>query len=149
MEVYYSTKNVAYDSHSNIYGSYSVTNEKVNDRYFYQSDFENGKYGIWWCGIEWFVSYLSSKGICRGLARSSSTKFCLEEIGWNWEYVDSGSFQNAKEGLGIRCICSNTDSRGNFTNIDQSELNYRIRCISSLLCNNSRSRLVAAGNHDK
>ena len=123
MEVYYSTKNAAYDSQSNIFGSYSVSNDYVNGRYFYQSDFENGKYGIWCCGNKWYLSYLSDKGNCRGLARTSSTNFCLEEIGWNWDYSNNG-FHNAEEGLGIRCICSNTDSRGNFTYIDQSQLNY-------------------------
>ena len=42
VEVYYATRNAAYDSQSKIFGSYTVSSEKVNGRYFYQSDYENG-----------------------------------------------------------------------------------------------------------
>ena len=119
MEVYYSTKNAAYDSQSKIFGLYTTSSEKVNGRYFYQSNFENGKYGIWLCGSEreWYISDNYYKGQCFGNARSQSTNFCLEEIGWNFLYFDN-SWKNAKEGLGIRCICSNSDSRGNFIYTD-------------------------------
>ena len=125
VEVYYSTKTAAYDSHSKIFGYYTVSSETVNDRYFYQSNFENGKYGIWWCGRVWSIAEVHLRGQCIGNAGSLSSNFCLEEIGWNWEYAYGyASLKKAKEGLGIRCICSNSDSRGNFIYTDQSQLNH-------------------------
>ena len=94
VEVYYTTRNAA---QSKIIGSYIFKNEKVNGKYFYQSNFKNEIYGIWWCGNAWYISNDHDKGQCWGYARSSSTEFCLENIGATF---------NAKIGLSIRCQCT-------------------------------------------
>ena len=45
----------AYKNQKEIYGQYSLTNFKNESVSFYQSDFDEGKYGIWLCGSRWFI----------------------------------------------------------------------------------------------
>ena len=45
----------AYKYQTEIYGQYSLTNSKNESVSFYQSAFDEGKYGIWLCGSRWFI----------------------------------------------------------------------------------------------
>ena len=82
--------------------------EGVNNQSSYQSDFFDGIYGIWLsdCNI-WFIGDITSKGQCNGKARAkpNSTEECIENVGWNWDYLNGvGEWIEAKEGLGVKCI---------------------------------------------
>ena len=107
IQVYYEIKNEAYSIRYNIYGIYTKMTEGVNNQSSYQSDFFDGIYGIWLgdCN-KWYISEITFKGQCFGFARAkpNSTEECIENVGWNWDYADSGEFKEAKEGLGVKCI---------------------------------------------
>ena len=107
IQVYYEIKNEAYSKHYNIYGIYTKMTEGVNNQSSYQSDFFDGIYGIWLddCN-KWVIAEITYKGQCRGYAgaKPNSTEECIENVGWNWDYVDSGEYKEAKEGLGVKCI---------------------------------------------
>ena len=109
IEVYYETKNEAYDHQSEVYGTYTKLSESVNGRSHYQSDFDDGYYGIWWgeCNA-WMISS-ASVGQCTGLAYTAEDEKCVHIMGedfwlyWNWLYSDGQNFIEAGEGLGVRC----------------------------------------------
>ena len=81
--------------------------ESVNGRSHYQSDFNDGQIGIWWCGEYWMISETSHIGQCTGLASTiyGIDEICVHNVGWNWEYVDYdvGAWNEAGQGLGVRC----------------------------------------------
>ena len=107
VEVYYKNKTKAYEVQSKIYGSYTrVIGEDVNDRYYYQSNFASGYYGIWFCGTEWYVGATStSKGKCFGFAHSYfNTDNCVHDIGYDWKYWDSPNWPDAGDGLAVKCL---------------------------------------------
>ena len=104
IEVYYETKNEAYDSKSFIYGTYTKLSESVNGRSHYQSDFDDGYYGIWWndCN-QWIIGITSELGQCAGFGYTAEDEKCVHNVGWNWLYSDGQAWQEAGEGLGVRC----------------------------------------------
>ena len=105
IEVYYGTKNEAYDHQSEVYGTYTKLSESVNGRSHYQSDFDDGYYGIWWCGQFWMIGYTSKLGQCTGHAYTNEDEKCVHNVGWNWLYNDYNvnAWVEAGEGLGVRC----------------------------------------------
>ena len=106
IEVYYETKNEAYDNEYFIYGTYTKLSESVNGRSHYQSDFDDGLYDIYWCGDYnyWMVGYTSKFGLCAGFAVTTEDEKCVHNVGWNWLYADGqGGWFEAGEGLGVRC----------------------------------------------
>ena len=111
VEVYYKNKTKAYEKLSEIYGSYTrVFGDDVNDRYYYQSNFANGYYGIWFCGQTWFISRNSAKGKCTGLAHSNfNTDKCVHDIGFDWKYADETVWTDAGEGLAVKCLYEHGD----------------------------------------
>ena len=114
IEVYYETKNEAYENQFQVYGTYTKLSETVNGHSHYQSDFDGGGFGIWWCYDDymslsyWTISDTIDLGECLGYVGSISgiLEKCVHNVGWNWEYVDeySNAWMEAGEGLGIRCI---------------------------------------------
>ena len=104
IEVYYETKNEAYDYQSEVYGTYTKLSESVNGRSHYQSDFDDGYYGIWWgeCNV-WMISETSHVGQCSGDAYTTEDEKCVHNVGWNWLYGDGQNWFEAGEGLGVRC----------------------------------------------
>ena len=105
IEVYYETKNEAYDYQSEVYGTYTKLSESVNGRSHYQSDFDDGYYGIWWCVdySAWMISWTSELGQCLGFAYTTEDEKCVHNVGWNWLYGDGVNWIDAGEGLGVRC----------------------------------------------
>ena len=105
IEVYYGTKNEAYDYQSEVYGTYTKLSESVNGRSHYQSDFDNGAYGIWWCGAFWMISETSNLGTCYGGVGTIAdiNEKCVHNVGWDWEYADGDAWTLAGEGLGVKC----------------------------------------------
>ena len=111
IEVYYGTKNEAYDHKSEVYGTYTKLSGSVNGRSHYQSDFDDGYYGIWWCGQYWMISYTSSLGYCIGYRKTLGLgvsyygidEKCVHNVGWNWLYWGGQNWFDAGEGLGVRC----------------------------------------------
>ena len=104
IEVYYGTKNEAYDIYgAYIYGTYTKSSGSVNGRSHYQSDFDDGYYGIWWCGNAWRIGITSELGQCAGYAGTAEDEKCVHNVGWNWLYWDSQNWIQAGEGLGVRC----------------------------------------------
>ena len=77
--MYYKKKTKAYEIQQFIYGSYTrVINDDVKGHYYYQSNFANAYYGIWFCGTKWYISYTLHKGKCQGYANSKfNTEFQL------------------------------------------------------------------------
>ena len=107
IQVYYEIKNEAYAEEHNKYGIYTKMTEGVNNQSSYQSDFFDGIYGIWLADCnEWMIGDITDKGQCRGYARTepNSAEECIENVGWNWEYVNFFGWKEAKEGLGVKCI---------------------------------------------
>ena len=106
VEVYFKNKTKAYETQSAIYGSYArVTGNDVNDHYYYQSNFANGFYGIWFCGNNWDIGEESDKGKCIGAANSNSnTDKCVHNIGFDWKYADRTVWSDAGEGLAVKCL---------------------------------------------
>ena len=104
IEVYYGTKNEAYDHQSEVYGTYTKLSGSVNGRSHYQSDFDDGYVGIWWSGCNaWMIGWTSDLGQCLGFALTEEDEKCVHNVGWNWLYgTDQGWFE-AGEGLGVRC----------------------------------------------
>ena len=93
IEVYYEIKNEAYTYQFQRYGIYTKMSEGVNNQSSYQSDFFDGIYGIWLSDCnKWFISDIANKGQCNGYAgaKPNSTEECIENVGWNWDYSDSG-----------------------------------------------------------
>ena len=107
IEVYYKTKNEAYDYRSEVYGTYTKLSESVNGRSHYQSDFDDGYYGIWWCGnYAWNIGPTSHLGQCFGSALTKEDEKCVHNVGWNWFYSNlakAKAWIEAGEGLGVRC----------------------------------------------
>ena len=106
VEVYYENKTKAYETNPEIYGPYTrVIGDDVNDHYYYQSNFANGFYGIWFCGPTWFIGKHSSKGKCRGSANSKlNTDKCVHDIGFDWNYGNGTHWLDAGEGLAVKCL---------------------------------------------
>ena len=107
IQVYYKIKNEAYSKTYHIYGIYTKMTEGVNNQSSYQSDFFDGIYGIWLADCnKWFIADITDKGQCRGYARTepNSAEECIENLGWNWEYVNFIGWKEANEGLGVKCI---------------------------------------------
>ena len=107
IEVYYKNKTKAYERRPEIYGSYTrVIGDDVNDHYYYQSNFANGYYGIWFCGTKWYIGTIStSKGKCQGRASSNIyTDKCVHDIGFDWKYWDSPNWLHAGDGLAVKCL---------------------------------------------
>ena len=107
IEVYYQTLNEAYDNQSHVYGIYTKMSGSVNGRSHYQSDFDNGAFGIWWCSSlstnAWMISESSYHGQCTGYAAAAEDVKCPENVGWNWFYTDNQGWFAAEEGLGVYC----------------------------------------------
>ena len=105
VEVYYQTQNDAYDKYSEVYGTYTKLSDLVNGFSHYQSDFDNGAYGIWWCGEFWMFDETSSLGTCVGLVGTIADidEKCVHNVGWDWEYADGDEWILAGEGFGIKC----------------------------------------------
>ena len=106
--MYYKNKTKAYESNPQIYGSYTrVIGDDVKGHYYYQSNFDNGYYGISFCGTEWFIALDSNtnKGLCLGYAKSNyNTDNCVHDIGFDWKYWDSPNWSHAGEGLAVKCL---------------------------------------------
>ena len=105
VEVYYKNKTKAYETNHEIYGSYTrVFGDDVNDHYYYRSNFDNGYYGIWFCGTKWYIGK-ANKGECAGYANSNfNTDKCVHDIGFDWKYFDSPNLSDAGEGLAVKCL---------------------------------------------
>ena len=103
IEVYYETKNEAYDNQYYVYGTYTKLSESVNGRSHYQSDFDDGYYGIWWCGDTWRIGKTSKFGQCKSYAKTTKNEKCVHNVGWNWLYHDDQTWVEAGEVLGVRC----------------------------------------------
>ena len=106
-EVYYQTKNEAYDNQDHVYGNYTKMSGTVNGRSHYQSDFdvEGAKVGIWWCSdySVWMIGQYSDLGECIGFAGGNKDVECPQNVGWNWIYYDGQAWVEAGEGLGVKC----------------------------------------------
>merc|ERR1719510_2144811 len=80
--------------HPEYYGYYNLKG-KVNDNAFYQSIFQNGKYGIWRCGNgQWIIGLSKDKNKrCTNVmkvARSTKSSYkCPNYIKNNWEYYNT------------------------------------------------------------
>ena len=108
IEVYYETKNEAYDYQSEVYGTYTKLSESVNGRSHYQSDFDDGevgKLGVWWCAdySVWMIGPTSVLGQCQGFAYNTEDVQCPQNAEWNWFYTDGQAWVEAGEGLGVKC----------------------------------------------
>merc|ERR1719479_444646 len=80
--------------HPYIYGSYKL-NGKVNGNAFYQSMFQNGKYGIWRCrnGI-WTIGLSKDKNkyctnITKAAISTKSSYICPDDIKNDWKYYNT------------------------------------------------------------
>ena len=106
VEVYYKNKTKAFERWSNHYGSYTrVIDKDVNDHYYYQSNFANGYYAIWFCGPTWFIGQASNEGKCTGSAHSNyNTDKCVHDIGFDWKYGNGTHWPDAGEGLSVKCL---------------------------------------------
>ena len=107
VEVYYKNKTKANEKQSRIYGSYTrVIDDDVNGYHYYQSNFANGYYGIWFCSpYGWYIGKHSSKGQCQGHANSNfNTDKCVHDIGFDWKYADGTVWSDAGEGLAVKCL---------------------------------------------
>ena len=60
VEVYNSIKNAFKSPEHEFLGTYIAMPEFINNQYHYQSTFDNGKHGIWWCGFEWQIGNIAS-----------------------------------------------------------------------------------------
>ena len=76
----------------------------LNGRSHYRSDFDWGKFGIWWCGNFWMIG-TSKLGTCGGVAYNGQDETCVHNVGWNWKYsnVITKGWIEAGEGLGVKC----------------------------------------------
>ena len=78
--------------------------ESVNGRSHYQSDFDDGEKGIWWCSGYWIIGITSELGQCSGYAYTAEDEKCVHNVGWNWLYSNLGkAWIETGEGLGVRC----------------------------------------------
>jgi len=79
IKVYNDTE--AYANKSSIYGTYTKMSESVNGRNHYQSDFNDGYYGIWWCGDSWRIGKTSvlKLGECLSFAKTSEDEKCVND----------------------------------------------------------------------
>ena len=81
---------------------------------FYQSDFDQGAYSIWWCTKEsgegqWVVGYTESMKECSGFFFSFTDGKCVHQSrGWNKQYwdwnMDITTWKKAGDGFAIRCV---------------------------------------------
>ena len=88
IEVYTNENNTPtfeYLTQSKIYGSYSKFN-LFNGRNKYKSDFENGKFNIWWTGYSWIIGNDSMKWQLGGFAVSYMDKKCIDKTYFTWKY---------------------------------------------------------------
>ena len=110
VEVYYKNKTKAYERRPDIYGSYTrVFGDDVNDRYYYQSNFADGYYDIFFCGTIWFIGYDSKQGGCSGPGFANSNlniDKCVHDIDFDWVYSDPSvaGWLDAGEGLAVKCL---------------------------------------------
>ena len=104
--MYLNNKTKAYEQWPEIYGSYTrVIGDDMNDRYYYQSNFANGFFGIWFCGTEWYIGRASDNGKCIGAALSNfNTDKCVHDIGFDWKYGNGTHWLDAGEGLAVKCL---------------------------------------------
>ena len=116
VEVYYKNKTKAYERRPEIYGSYTrVIGDDVKGRYYYQSNFANGYYGIWFCGRTWFIGKDSDKGRCQGWAKSNfNADKCVHDIGFDWKYYDGSVWANGEDGLSVKCLYEPGNCRYSF-----------------------------------
>ena len=108
VEIKFKIKSHAYMLWSNLYGNYTLSH-MINGRTYYISDFDGGKYGIWWCAKfkKWYIGPSSDEGQCIGNVTSREVGQCVHNIK-NWEYHDPsiGKMFKAGEGLTVACLNS-------------------------------------------
>ena len=106
IKVYYEIKNEAYYYQSMLYGTYTKLLEGVNGCSHYQSDFNDGGFGIWSCGATWQIDFNEFVGNCTGYAYAFNTDVkCAHNVGWLWSYwnYEAEAFSEAGKGLGVVC----------------------------------------------
>ena len=96
--------------------TYSRSDENVNNRFFYRSDFQAGKAGIWQCQyentdiVQWQIGFAEDRHdrACIGFATNFQDAVCPQSLtGYSWwmhgaEYVPK--WTKALKGLAIRCV---------------------------------------------
>ena len=104
--MYYKNKTKAYERQPQIFGSYTRgIGDDVNGHYYYQSNFANENFGMWFCGDNWFIGIHSDKGKCRGYAYPLfHTDQCVHDIGFDWKYSGASDWENAGKGLAVKCL---------------------------------------------
>ena len=106
IEVYYQIKMDASFKQSEVYGTYTKSGS-VNGYSSYQSDFNNGAFGIWRCGAFWVISRIKNIGTCVGNVATIADidEKCVHYVGWDWKYHDweDWAWKVAGEGLGVKC----------------------------------------------
>ena len=105
VEVYYKNKTKAYEKHSEKYGPYTrVIGDDVS-HYHYKSNFGNGHYKIWNCGTGWWIGREENEGRCSGIVNSNfNTDKCVHDIGFDWKYSGISDWENAGNGLSVKCL---------------------------------------------
>ena len=100
--------NEIYTKFSFVYGNYTMSPSLINGRTYYISDFNNGKYGIWWCieKNQWVIGTTFVKGTCVGFIYTNEMNVCINNIGYKWLYLDSEKWFMAGDSLKILCLHS-------------------------------------------
>ena len=84
-----------------------IIHHDVNDRFYYRSNFANGKNGIYFCGTNWFIGGSGTYDEpCAGAAHSRfNTDKCVHNIGFEWVYSDGiVGWPHAGEGLAVKFL---------------------------------------------
>ena len=74
--------------------NYQLSSETVNDKAFYISEGNFGKFGIWYCSVnsQWFIGLTEEKGQCQGYAYTNGSSSCLCGSSFGWRFIQKKSF---------------------------------------------------------
>ena len=91
-----------------LFGTYTVGDHLINDRLYYISDHENGKYAIWYCVAydDWVIHKASRLGKCYATAytNSNTAPKCAHSEGYQWRWYVDGNWINAGKNLKVSCL---------------------------------------------
>ena len=94
-----------------ILDNYQLSSETVNDKAFYISEKNFGKFGIWYCNVnsQWFIGLTEEKGQCQGYAYTNSSFSCLCGSSFGWRFIQKKSFTYWKlaKRLSFSVLCNN------------------------------------------
>lgn len=80
----------------------------INGKNHWTSEFDNGKYGIWWAPSDaWQIGSSSSRGKNSCFMYTMTDNQCVHDALWNWKFFDTSDNKVAAEkSLSVWCQSS-------------------------------------------